>query len=155
MDFGNLKSLIRIHSNIWRKPRNPFENGEDWFFNQICLENKISWESRLIWTKIVALSCDKLHKGYKNLYFGILIFIFTSPHEYSTHTKWRNWKRMKTLFVIHLPVKSVRSSNPSALLAHSWPTVEVECTIFVKFCLPDLPSDYFPCPNYQTDPGIP
>ena len=75
LDFWNFSSLFGIHLNILTKPINHFENGEDWFFSQICLEIEISWKSRQISTETVLLSWDKLNKWYQNLYFGFVILI--------------------------------------------------------------------------------
>ena len=58
------------------KTHKSFRNGEDWFFIQICLETQFLQKSRQIWIDIVLLSCDKLHKWYKNFDFWLVIFIF-------------------------------------------------------------------------------
>ena len=51
---------------MWqKKPINHFENGGDWIFSQICLENEISWKSRQFWTETQHQGCDKLNEWYQ------------------------------------------------------------------------------------------
>ena len=49
--------------------RNHFEIGEFWFFSQFCVKTLFLQKSRQSWPDTLLLSCDKLHKGYKNFDF--------------------------------------------------------------------------------------
>lgn len=121
INYWNLESLLRIHSKIWTKPRNHFENKGVWFFSQICLESEIFRKLRQFWTETQLLGCDKINRGYTILEFVFEYFFPLALQVWHPH-KLTKLKSIENLSQNPPPNKL---TQPSALVGLSLQTVRV------------------------------